>query len=75
MRYELTDHEWAAIKPMPPNKPRGVLRVNDRRVLNGIFWSCDPAHRGAIYRKRSAPIPLAIIGSLAGVGPACGAAS
>jgi transposase len=20
-----------------PNKPRGVLRVNDRRVLNGIF--------------------------------------
>ena len=32
MRYELTDHEWAAIKPMLPNKPRGVPRVNDRRV-------------------------------------------
>src|SRR5579872_1028990 len=27
-----------AIKPMLPNKPRGVPRVNDRRVLNGIFW-------------------------------------
>jgi Putative transposase of IS4/5 family (DUF4096) len=39
MRYELTDHEWAAIKPMLPNKPRGVPRVNDRRVLNGIFWA------------------------------------
>jgi transposase len=38
MRYELTNHEWAAIKPMLPNKPRGVARVNDRRVLNGIFW-------------------------------------
>ena len=38
MRYELTDHEWTAIKPMLPNKPRGVPRVNDRRVLNGIFW-------------------------------------
>jgi hypothetical protein len=38
MRYELTDEEWAAIKPMLPNKPRGVPRVNDRRVLNGIFW-------------------------------------
>jgi transposase len=38
MRYELPDHEWAAIKPMLPNKPRGVPRVNDRRVLNGIFW-------------------------------------
>ncbi|QPF82001.1 IS5 family transposase [Bradyrhizobium genosp. L] len=38
MRYELTEHEWTAIKPMLPNKPRGVPRVNDRRVLNGIFW-------------------------------------
>jgi len=38
MRYELTDHEWATIKPMLPNKPRGMPRVNDRRVLNGIFW-------------------------------------
>jgi transposase len=26
-----------AIKPMLPNK-RGVPRVNDRRVFNGIFW-------------------------------------
>jgi transposase len=38
MRYELADHEWIFIKPMLPNKPRGVPRVNDRRVLNGIFW-------------------------------------
>jgi len=38
MRYELTDNEWTSIRPMLPNKPRGVPRVNDRRVLNGIFW-------------------------------------
>ena len=38
MRYELSDYEWTAIKPMLPNKPRGVRRVNDRRVLNNIFW-------------------------------------
>ena len=38
MRYELTDFEWTAIKPFLRNKPRGVPRVNDRRVLNGIFW-------------------------------------
>jgi transposase len=38
MRYKLTDHERTAIRPMLPNKPRGVPRVNDRRVLNGIFW-------------------------------------
>src|SRR4051794_708952 len=39
MRYELSNDEWIAIKPMLPNKPRGVPRVNDRRVLNGIFWA------------------------------------
>jgi transposase len=33
-RYELTDDEWSAIRPMLPNKPRGVSRANDRRVLN-----------------------------------------
>jgi transposase len=33
MRYELNDYEWTAIKPMLPNKPRGVRRVNYRRVL------------------------------------------
>jgi hypothetical protein len=38
MRYELTYYEWATIKPFLPNKPRGVPRVNDWRVLNGIFW-------------------------------------
>jgi hypothetical protein len=32
MRYELADYEWIAIKPMLPNKPRGVPRVNDRRA-------------------------------------------
>jgi len=37
-RYELTDVEWAAIRSFLPNKPRGIPRVNDRRVLNGIFW-------------------------------------
>jgi hypothetical protein len=35
MRYELTNCEWFAIRPMLPNKPRGVPRVNDRRVLTG----------------------------------------
>ena len=38
MRYELSDNECRAIRVMLPNKPRGVTRVDDRRVLNGIFW-------------------------------------
>jgi transposase len=37
-RYELTDGEWVIIEPLLPNKPRGVPRVDDRRVLNGILW-------------------------------------
>src|ERR1700675_2308227 len=37
-RFDLTDFEWSVISPMLPNKPRGVARVDDRRVLNGIFW-------------------------------------
>jgi transposase len=38
MRYELSDYEWSVIRPMLPNKPRGIPRVDDRRILNGIFW-------------------------------------
>src|SRR6266702_4449321 len=38
MRYELSDCEWGVIRPMLPNKPRGIPRVDDRRILNGIFW-------------------------------------
>ena len=37
-RFDLSDAEWALIKPLLPNKPRGVARVNDRRVINGIFY-------------------------------------
>jgi transposase len=56
MRYELSDYEWTAIKPMLPNKPRGVRRVNDRRVLNGIFWvlrSGAPWREGPIFRRNA----------------------
>jgi len=38
MRYELTDFEWSIIQPVLPTKSRGVPRVDDRLVLNAIFW-------------------------------------
>jgi hypothetical protein len=44
MRYELTDHEWAAIKPMLPNKPRGVprsVRPYFNRYTEDAFDLCD----------------------------------
>ena len=37
-RYDLTEFEWNVIKPLLPNKARGVPRVDDQRVLNGIFY-------------------------------------
>ena len=56
MRYELADYEWLAINPMLPNKPRGVPRVNDRRVLNGILLG--PAIRDTLARSAGSFWPL-----------------
>jgi Putative transposase of IS4/5 family (DUF4096) len=75
MRYELADYEWTTIKPMLPNKPRGVPRVNDRRVLNGIFWIL---RSGAPWRDLPEPLahtPRATTASLGGGGLVSGAAS
>ncbi|GAB6052827.1 hypothetical protein JCM17960_16470 [Magnetospira thiophila] len=38
MRYDLTDFEWSVIKPMLPTGRPGPVRLDDRRILNGIFW-------------------------------------
>jgi len=37
-RFDLSDAEWEIVQPLLPNKPRGVPRVDDRRVVNGIFY-------------------------------------
>ena len=37
-RSDLTDFKWSVIEPLLPTKVRGKARVDDRRVLNGIFW-------------------------------------
>lgn len=37
-RYDLTDFEWTIIDRELPRKSRGVPRVDDRRVINGILW-------------------------------------
>jgi transposase len=66
MRYDLSDYEWTAIRPMLPNKPRGVRRVNDRRALNGIF---RVLRSGAPWRdlpENCGPYTTATIASFAG---------
>jgi transposase len=66
MRYELSDYEWTAIKPMLPNKPRGVRRVNDRRVLNGIFWVLRQVRHGATCQRPMVPARPVTIASFGG---------
>ncbi len=38
MRIDLSDEEWAVIEPLLSKGGRGPPRVDDRRVLNGIFY-------------------------------------
>ena len=52
--FWLTEEQFNKIKPLLPNKPRGVPRVDDRRVISGIIfclkrgyrWSDVPAEYG-----------------------------
>lgn len=34
--FWLSEAQFARLKPLLPNKPRGVARVDDRRVISGI---------------------------------------
>jgi len=37
-RYDMSEVEWRYIQPALPTKVRGKPRVDDRRVINGIFY-------------------------------------
>jgi len=54
-RFDLSDFEWSVIQPLLSNKPRGVPRVNDRRVLNGIFWRLRTGAQWADIPSRYGP--------------------
>ena len=52
--FWLSDAQWSRLRPLLPNKPRGVPRVDDRRVISGIVhvlqsgcrWKDAPAIYG-----------------------------
>ncbi len=74
-RHELTDFVQKFIKPLLPNKPRCVPRVNDRRVLNGILLRFRTGYPGATFPSGMGPLRSATIGSCAGGRPAGGTGS
>lgn len=59
-RYELSDFGWTIIAPLLPNKPRGVARVDDRRVLNGIYWRLRTGSPWADIPERYGPVSTAV---------------
>ena len=54
-RYELSEFECSIIGPPLPNKPRGVARVDDRKVLNGIYWRLRTGSPWADIPERYGP--------------------
>jgi transposase len=43
--FWLSDTQWARLAPLLPNKPRGVARVDDRRVISGIIVALQSGGR------------------------------
>jgi transposase len=43
--FWLSDTQWARLAPLLPNKPRGVSRVDDRRVISGIIVALQSGGR------------------------------
>lgn len=51
---DLNNLEWRAIQPFLP-KSRGIKRVDDRRVLNGILWRLRTGRSWAAIPEQYGP--------------------
>ncbi len=59
-RYEVTDFAYPVIALLPPNKPRGAPRADDRRVLNGIFCGFAPGSPWADIKPSSRRVSVPV---------------
>ena len=50
--FWLSDAQFARLQPLLPNKPRGVPRVDDRRVISGII---HVIRHGLMWRDADLP--------------------
>ena len=58
-RSDMSNLEWESIKQMLPNMPHGVKRVDDSRVIKGIFYGFRTSIPWADLPKQYGP-PSAI---------------
>ena len=49
-RFDLTDEEWAIIKPPLPPQVRGPERKDDRKFSTAFSSFCEPVRLGVICR-------------------------
>jgi transposase len=54
MRFDLTDEEWALLEPLMPKSSKSA-RVDDRKILNAIFYVL---RTGMPWREARALRPL-----------------
>jgi transposase len=62
--FWLTEDQLARLQPLLPNKPRGVPRVDDRRVISGIIHVI----RGGLMWQDAPPVSSAGAGSASSTG-------
>ena len=71
MRFDLTDEEWALLDPLMPKRRKGA-RVDDRKIMNAIFYVLRTGMPWRDLPERYGPTQQPIIGSTAGPAAASG---
>ena len=74
MRFDLSDEEWALLVPLLP-KNRKSARVDDRRILNAIFYVLRTGMPWRDLPERYGPYTTAYNRLTAGLAGASGSAS
>src|SRR5476651_659722 len=66
MRFDLSDEDWTLLEPLLP-KSRKSARVDDRKIMNAIFYVLRPECRCGICRHATAPTRRYIIAPIVGL--------
>ena len=74
-RSDMSDLEWEFAKVVLPNKTRCKKSVDDRRVINDIFYVMRTASLWLTYQSNTAHQPGSTIASTDGVMHATGGGS